>query len=762
MLWSGLLAIFAPAVHAGDPRDIVFECPCRAEWTAGEEGEAGTLALTFGLRSFRETESGELRLTEVDPERLAGPHAREGPSLGRIAAGAVRSDARIDIPHGSGGGGRPTGVRLWEKAADVPASMSGTGSIRWRAWHQAETLVLWPMGDVDGAVVEFVDMLTDTDEDGVGDVNETFAGTSPTDPASRPGESTIDLLALYNAGFREALDGYPYTRMHHVVALTSAVFRDSGTNLRFRMVGAREVALADTGVPDPEEVSELLDLHGADLSFRFHMGQAEMGCPSGAGGCATLGGVVRRGLLPASRIPKSVCRGTHSALCAAHELGHNLGLAHSDRQGEAHGAFRWSRGRYVTETHGTVMSYGFRIGAFSDPAADCGGVPCGVPIDQAAGAHAARSLDLVRFQAADRRAPAPDADGDGIVDEADALPDDPTEWVDFDGDGIGDNADPDDDGDGVADADDAFPYDATEWDDADQDGVGDNADDEVTDLSPFRDVALRAAVEQALGTEAGAPITADDLSTLTSLSAWSRNIRNLHGLELASNLESLYLGNNEIEDVAPLAGLARLSHLGLQGNRIDRVSPIAGMVGLRYLWLTDNPLTDLSALGEFRQLQGLYVGNDDREVPGASVLGELTNLRALTAVNLGIADLSALSGLTQLQILAVRDNPVADLSPLRDLPQLRSLDLAGTRVTDLSPLSDHRLTTLRIGRTALTLGNVHALPRSGELRTLGLRELALEDVSGLSRFPDLESVDLRDNRVRDLSALWRTWQVSDG
>ena len=643
---------------------------------------------------------------------------------------------------------------LWEEAAEAPASVTDAGSVRWRAWHRAETLVLWPTGDVDGEVIEFVDILTDTDGDGVGDVNEALAGTPPTDPAARPGESTIDLLALYNAGFREALDGYPYTQIHHVIALTSAVFRDSGTNLRFRMVGASEVALTDTGAPDPEEVSELLDRHGADLSFRFHMGQAEMGCPPGAGGCANVGGPAQRGLLPAERVLRSVCRGTHSVLCTAHELGHNLGLVHSDRQGEAHGAFRWSRGRYVTKRRGTVMSYGVpRIGAFSDPVADCGGVPCGVPIDQAAGAHAARSLDLARFQAAARRAPAPDADGDGIVDEADAVPDDPTEWVDFDGDGIGDNADPDDDGDGVADADDPFPYDATEWEDADQDGVGDNADDEVTDLSPFRDAALRTAVERALGKEAGAPITADDLAALTSLSVWDSNVRDLQGLELAANLETLYLGNNEIEDVAPLAGLARLSNLGLQGNRIVDIAPLAGIAGLRNLWVTGNPLPDLSALEGFRQLRWLYVGNGDRVIPGASILGELTNLRSLHAVNLGIADLSLLSGLTQLERLAVPDNPVADLSPLRNLPRLSSLDIAGTEVTDLSPLSEHGLSTLRIGRTALTLEDVRGLPRSGELRYLDLRELALEDISPLAGLSGLRTLRLADNQVRDLSPL---------
>ena len=56
--------------------------------------------------------------------------------------------------------------------------------------------------------------------------------------------------------------------------------------------------------------------------------------------------------------------------------------------------------------------------------------------------------------------PAPvegDRDGDGVPDESDLFPDDPEDYADFDGDGLGDNADPDDDGDGVGDNSDAFP-----------------------------------------------------------------------------------------------------------------------------------------------------------------------------------------------------------------------------------------------------------------------------------------------------------------
>ena len=88
-----------------------------------------------------------------------------------------------------------------------------------------------------------------------------------------------------------------------------------------------------------------------------------------------------------------------------------------------------------------------------------------------------------------------DRDGDGVPDALDAFPDDPAEWADFDGDGIGDRADPDDDNDGLADVQDAFPNNPTEWVDTDGDGIGNNADPDddndgiPDDQDPFHLVA---------------------------------------------------------------------------------------------------------------------------------------------------------------------------------------------------------------------------------------------------------------------------------
>jgi len=71
-----------------------------------------------------------------------------------------------------------------------------------------------------------------------------------------------------------------------------------------------------------------------------------------------------------------------------------------------------------------------------------------------------------------------DSDGDGVIDSQDAFPDDSSETLDTDQDGIGNNADEDDDGDNVVDEEDAFPLDESEQFDTDSDSLGNNSDDD--------------------------------------------------------------------------------------------------------------------------------------------------------------------------------------------------------------------------------------------------------------------------------------------
>jgi len=69
-----------------------------------------------------------------------------------------------------------------------------------------------------------------------------------------------------------------------------------------------------------------------------------------------------------------------------------------------------------------------------------------------------------------------DLDGDGFDDSWDEFPDDPSERLDTDGDGVGNNADTDDDNDGTLDEDDLYPTLAFYGDDTDGDGQPDQRD----------------------------------------------------------------------------------------------------------------------------------------------------------------------------------------------------------------------------------------------------------------------------------------------
>lgn len=96
--------------------------------------------------------------------------------------------------------------------------------------------------------------------------------------------------------------------------------------------------------------------------------------------------------------------------------------------------------------------------------------------------------------------PTDDDDGDLVPNEEDAFPDDPSEFQDTDGDGLGDNVDPDADGDGTPNSEDAFPLDPALRADSDGDGFADALDpDDDND-------GLLDAVELERGTD---PLSAD-------------------------------------------------------------------------------------------------------------------------------------------------------------------------------------------------------------------------------------------------------------
>ena len=112
----------------------------------------------------------------------------------------------------------------------------------------------------------------------------------------------------------------------------------------------------------------------------------------------------------------------------------------------------------------------------------------------------------------------------------------------------------------------------------------------------FPDPNLRAKIEDALDLKPRAPIARDELQRLTEFRATGNQIRDLTGLEDATQLIRLSLDDNEIVDVSPLSNLTQLTTLWLDDNEIVDVSPLSNLTQLTTLWLDDNSIEDITPL----------------------------------------------------------------------------------------------------------------------------------------------------------------------
>ena len=207
------------------------------------------------------------------------------------------------------------------------------------------------------------------------------------------------------------------------------------------------------------------------------------------------------------------------------------------------------------------------------------------------------------------------------------------------------------------------------------------------------DANLRAAIENALGKAAGAPITADEIATLTQLEARNTNISDLTGLEHAHNLERLdfsgdwvsgtgLANSNEISNVSLLSGLTQLTWLDLGGNNISDISPLAELTNLTSLFLYDNSVSDISPVADLTKLTLLHLWGNS------------------------VSDISPVADLTKLTSLFLGGNSVSDISPVADLTKLTQLGLGGNNISDISPLVGRNQPNIAVSWGQLGIGHL--------------------------------------------------------
>lgn len=291
------------------------------------------------------------------------------------------------------------------------------------------------------------------------------------------------------------------------------------------------------------------------------------------------------------------------------------------------------------------------------------------------------------------------------------------------------------------------------------------------------------AFEPALGHEIAHNTTGDpqrlelyDIENIYDLRATEKAIKELSGIELVYQLESIQLRGNRITDITPLANLKNLHSLDLEENPIADITPILDLPALQEVWLDGTffaelvewePTTYPSALSRsfdaLNQLRGkdihvshngsnrfdwwvLFdpkllilvmqaVGTNDHELS----LDDLMGLRDLEAYEPAycIGDLSGVEYAFNLNSLYLRDQNISDISPLYYLPELQQVDLSNenptqssaNRVSDLSPLINHpALESISLINTdVLNLAPLRTIPRlqSVELHKTFAEELAV-------------------------------------
>ena len=308
------------------------------------------------------------------------------------------------------------------------------------------------------------------------------------------------------------------------------------------------------------------------------------------------------------------------------------------------------------------------------------------------------------------------------------------------------------------------------------------------------DPNLRAAIAEALGKSPNAPITVDEMKRLGRFNVENRGIRDLTGLQFATNLSQLDLRGNQISDFSPLAGLINLRELSLQDNHLLDISPVRGLTNLTYLEVDDNQLSDISPLRgltslthlEFNRTQVSDISpvrglinltlefkrtlvsdispvrgltnliklhfHDGTLVTDLSPIAGLINLESLGFANENLSDISPLAGLSNLKWVFSWGNSISDLSPLAGLTKLEKIDFCGGDISDLTPLA---------GLTGLTelyfvnneISDISPLAGLTGLTHIRLEHNNISDVSPLAGLTNLKWLWIDNNNISDFSPL---------
>ena len=211
-------------------------------------------------------------------------------------------------------------------------------------------------------------------------------------------------------------------------------------------------------------------------------------------------------------------------------------------------------------------------------------------------------------------------------------------------------------------------------------------DQDASKTVEIPDQHLRNALRETLSLSSNQPITQGQLQSLKVFHAPRRQIKDLTGLEHATNLVTIGLPHNEFRSLEPLAGLNNVEKLYIFGNpEIENIEPLRKLTALTEFNAGGCRITNLDPIRNLTNLTSLLI-HFQGDLENIEPLSNLTKLRILRADGNRIADIRSLANLVQLRELRLNGNRIVNVIPLTNLVNLEKLWIENNLIVDHSPL----------------------------------------------------------------------------
>ncbi|BDR53768.1 hypothetical protein KIM372_16750 [Bombiscardovia nodaiensis] len=193
------------------------------------------------------------------------------------------------------------------------------------------------------------------------------------------------------------------------------------------------------------------------------------------------------------------------------------------------------------------------------------------------------------------------------------------------------------------------------------------------------------------GGNVNAVVTQAYAQSVTHLDFTAYGLTDINGMQIFTNLVGIYLSNNQIPDMSPLANLPKLDYLVAFGAGFEEI-PVLNLPSLTDLDLRVNGFTSMAnlATSNLPKLETLQL-----DVNYLTAITPL-NIPTLTALSMDtnkISDLTPLvsSSFPNLTYLNVGYNKLDQVGPLANVnfPKLDSLYINNNQITDITPVVGH-------------------------------------------------------------------------